>query len=436
MSSVRNENTQFKDAVTGELINNGYIYIGLQNLDPVLNPATIYPDRALAGIPLANPQRTGTDGRSLNKIWVEGKYSIKVTDSAGVQKLIDLDRGDDALAGNSLLINSLGVNDVVVTGSPTIQTLVDNQTYIFTAPAANTGAMTLKIDSLDAKPIKKAHDEAMAADDVKEDQKLVVIYNESDGIFELQSAVASSSFSNITVSNDATVGGDIELTGDIMDSAGNEIISLNETALAVNEINIANTATGSGPIISSAGGDTNIDLNLNPKGSGVLKSGGSEIMVTPAAVSGHVRAGNVQISDGSVAWTNVNVTSSVTEEAWETIGPTGSGADIEWGAMDVIPTNATIIRVLVQTQISTSGTATGQLYLNTASNSVAAPSAASPTYSVRYAVDHDANINGTGKQTTDILIPMDGSQIFQVYWNEISTDTATINLYYRGFITD
>ncbi|MCP5015633.1 MAG: hypothetical protein GY938_10210, partial [Ketobacter sp.] len=148
MSSVRNENTQFIDPDTSEPINNGYIYIGLQSLDPILNPKTIYPDRALAGIPLGNPQRTGTDGRSLNKIWVEGKYSIKVTDSAGVQKLIDLDRGEDTQIGNSLLINSLGVNDVVVTGSPTIQTLVDNQTYIFTAPAANTGAMTLQIDSL------------------------------------------------------------------------------------------------------------------------------------------------------------------------------------------------------------------------------------------------------------------------------------------------
>ncbi|MCP3703382.1 MAG: hypothetical protein GY954_10700, partial [Alteromonas sp.] len=193
MSSVRNENTQFIDPDTSEPINNGYIYIGLQNLDPVLNKKTIYPDRALAGIPLGNPQRTGTDGRSLNKIWVEGKYSIKVTDSAGVQKLLDPDRGEDAQIGNSLLINSLGVNDVVVTGSPAIQTLVDNQTYIFTAPAANTGAMTLQIDSLSAKPILKAHDEAMISGDVKEDQKLVVVYNGDDDTFEMQSAIASSS---------------------------------------------------------------------------------------------------------------------------------------------------------------------------------------------------------------------------------------------------
>lgn len=206
MTSVRNENTQFEDELTGELINNGFIYIGLQNLDPVLNPKTIYPDRALAGIPLANPQRTGTDGRSINKIWVEGKYSVKVTDSAGAQKLIDLDKGDDALVGNSLLINSLGINDVVVTGSPTIQTLIDNQTYVFTAPAANTGAMTLEIDSIPAKDIRKGHDQAMENGDVKEDQKLIVVYNETDDWFEMQSAVAGSVFSgNISVGQDIVI---------------------------------------------------------------------------------------------------------------------------------------------------------------------------------------------------------------------------------------
>ena len=74
MPSLVDEQEQFIDPSTGVPINNGYVYIGTQNLDAKLNPITIYPDRALSGTPLANPQRTGADGRVLNKIWVPGKY--------------------------------------------------------------------------------------------------------------------------------------------------------------------------------------------------------------------------------------------------------------------------------------------------------------------------------------------------------------------------
>ena len=75
----------------------------------------------------------------------------------------------------------------------------------------------------------------------------------------------------------------------ILDTNGNELALLTATSSAVNEITLANAATGNGPIISSTG-ETNVDLNLNPKGSGVLKSAtaavkiaGKETMWVPAA---------------------------------------------------------------------------------------------------------------------------------------------------------
>jgi len=75
----------------------------------------------------------------------------------------------------------------------------------------------------------------------------------------------------------------------ILDTNGNELALLTATSSAVNEITLANAATGNGPIISSTG-ETNVDLNLNPKGSGVLKSGtaavkiaGTETIFIPAA---------------------------------------------------------------------------------------------------------------------------------------------------------
>lgn len=70
---------------------------------------------------------------------------------------------------------------------------------------------------------------------------------------------------------DIKINGSITLgsaSGHILDSNGNELIKGTHTASAVNEITIANAATGNGPTVSATGGDTNIDLNLNAKGTG------------------------------------------------------------------------------------------------------------------------------------------------------------------------
>jgi hypothetical protein len=52
----------------------------------------------------------------------------------------------------------------------------------------------------------------------------------------------------------------------INDTNGNEEIIFTTTASAVNELTIANAATGNSPVISATGGDTNVGLTLTPKG--------------------------------------------------------------------------------------------------------------------------------------------------------------------------
>jgi len=62
-----------------------------------------------------------------------------------------------------------------------------------------------------------------------------------------------------------------QITTSINDSNGNEVIKTPATASAVNEITVTNAATGNAPVVSATGGDTNIDLKLAPKGTGVLQ---------------------------------------------------------------------------------------------------------------------------------------------------------------------
>lgn len=56
----------------------------------------------------------------------------------------------------------------------------------------------------------------------------------------------------------------------LVDSNGNEILKTSSVASAVNELTIKNAATGNGPEVQATGGDTNIDLNLAPKGTGAV----------------------------------------------------------------------------------------------------------------------------------------------------------------------
>lgn len=57
----------------------------------------------------------------------------------------------------------------------------------------------------------------------------------------------------------------------INDSNGNELIIFTTTASAVNEFTFANAATGNRPTFSATGGDANIGISINPKGTGSIQ---------------------------------------------------------------------------------------------------------------------------------------------------------------------
>ena len=74
----------------------------------------------------------------------------------------------------------------------------------------------------------------------------------------------------------------------IADENGNEQIIFQTTSSAVNQIDVTNAATGNPPSISATGGDTNINLQLTPKGSGKV------------VIDGNGSSGGVSIDDGVI----------------------------------------------------------------------------------------------------------------------------------------
>ena len=87
----------------------------------------------------------------------------------------------------------------------------------------------------------------------------------------------------------------------ILDTSGNELALLTATGSAVNEFTIANAATGNGPTLSSTGGDTNIDINVTPKGTGDVVLAGDTVKVGDsgaAAVLTSNGAGTLTVTTG------------------------------------------------------------------------------------------------------------------------------------------
>jgi len=102
---------------------------------------------------------------------------------------------------------------------------------------------------------------------------------------------------------EATLGsaGDVTLTGtqtltnktltapkigtSILDTNGNELFLLTATSSAVNELTYANAATGNAPKFTASGGDSNISINLIPKGTGEVQAAGVGLATTGKAIA-------------------------------------------------------------------------------------------------------------------------------------------------------
>ena len=90
---------------------------------------------------------------------------------------------------------------------------------------------------------------------------------------------------------------------ELLDTSGNELFNFTATGSAVNELTLANAATGNPPILSATGGDTNIGITLTPKGSGIVRiTGGLTVDGTTTTLnSTTLSVDDKNIEMGSVA---------------------------------------------------------------------------------------------------------------------------------------
>ena len=111
----------------------------------------------------------------------------------------------------------------------------------------------------------------------------------------------------------------------IRDENGNEQLIFQTTSSAVNHIEMTNAATGNDPKVAAAGGDSNVDLALAPKGSGeiVVGTGSAAPTITSSGAydlvldtNSGTNSGTITITDGS----NGNITATPNGTGFVEIG--------------------------------------------------------------------------------------------------------------------
>ena len=128
---------------------------------------------------------------------------------------------------------------------------------------------------------------------------------------------------------------------DISDTNGNELIKFTSVASAINEITITNAATGTSPSISATGGGTDIDINLVPKGAGIVKGTLHRFMVRLVASDTDQAVANSVGGDYRIS--NRAITIKAVGSYCDTAGTTGTYTiDINEAGTTILSTKITV----------------------------------------------------------------------------------------------
>jgi len=211
----------------------------------------------------------------------------------------------------------------------------------------------------------------------------------------------------------------------ILDTNGNELALLTATGSAVNEFTIANAATGAGPTLSSTGGDSNIDINITPKGTGDVVLAGDTVKVGDsgaAAVLTSNGAGALTVTTGGAA-DLVLSTNSGTDSGTITITDAADGnINIAPNGTGVVQAGGSAVKVAGKETIWVPAIS---MYPNTTNGAEAAQVELSNGPEIKV-LDFDKSSDEFAQFA--VAFPKswnEGTVTFQAFFTATSTDTGT-----------
>ena len=226
----------------------------------------------------ATGENSGTWGQITNTNLLILEQAIGGYDAVGITSGATLTFSNGALSnGKNAVLKLTGT-----IGGAVNVTIPDSIEKTFIVDNGTTGAYTVTFKTTSGSGVTWA-----AAD-----KGTKMIYSDGTNVVDTAFTDLSSDFSP-QLSADLDANGKnitIDTSTGIIDENGNQQITFSTTGSAVNEFTVANAATTNPPALSVTGGDTNIDMNLTPKGTGrVTFNGQGKIQsvaekVTTAAV--------------------------------------------------------------------------------------------------------------------------------------------------------
>jgi len=124
----------------------------------------------------------------------------------------------------------------------------------------------------------------------------------------------------------------IDDAGAIEDDSNNPYVRFQKTASAVNYIDVTNQATGSGPAIDAVGSDSNIDLNISPKGIGRVVLGAGKIQQLAEKITNSATAATGTVNYDVITQAVLNYTTDASGN-W-TLNIRGDGSNTLNSIMD------------------------------------------------------------------------------------------------------
>jgi len=201
-------------------------------------------------------EKAGTWGTLTNTNWniieqIQGGYATQALTSGGTVTLVKSDGSTGAVMATRIwkLTGALSDNAIV-----TVPDSIENWWIINNA---STNAYTVQVKTVSGTGITWA----------TTDKGTKLLYTDGTNVID-----ASSGFGEVTLTGTETLTNKTltspAIGTSILDTNGLQLALVTATGSAVNEFTIANAASGAGPTLSATGDNTNVPINITPKGTG------------------------------------------------------------------------------------------------------------------------------------------------------------------------
>lgn len=227
---------------------------------------------------------------------------------------------------------------------------------------------------------------------------------------------------------------DTSITADTDDQIDIEVAGADDFQITANTFTALSGSTIKADTIAETTGAAGVTID-----SVVLKDGGGTFSGDVDAGSGttkRVSVGGTFVSNANgnpnVSDTILDVDANVAETTWESVGPTDSGKDNIWTALDSVPTDADWVIVKIQHLASETTTGSGSVISSVAVRKNGSSEVYSNLNVVSTIQDYATSAGNVSAGTmAHVRIPV-SSSCFDIYWSSAIL-TNVINLFLEGW---